>query len=210
MAELILLSERMADRSRPSRSTRPAFFFELGCPLSYLAAEQAERQLGDLDWIPTARVAPDRCRDEHELCELLERAGQQAAALRLPLVKPDNFPAEYLRAWRAAAFAAEHGAGRQFALAASRLAYCGGYDLDEASVLADAALASGLSPGEVLAAAGEAIRDAQLFATAKGLLARGVGSTPAVRVGGRWFEGPGAVADAASYTLVRELYGTAG
>jgi 2-hydroxychromene-2-carboxylate isomerase len=210
MAELILLSERMADRSRPARSNRSAFFFELGCPLSYLAAERVERLLGDLDWIATARLAPARCRDEHELRELFERAARQADALRLPLVAPDNFPAEYVRAWRAATYASEQGVGGRFALAASRLAYCGGFDLDEPDVLAEAGAAAGLEADQVVAAARDSRRDAQLFATAKGLVARGVDSSPAIRVGSRWFGGVDPVADAASYVLVRELYGTAG
>src|SRR5512142_2425360 len=54
MGQLIVLAERLADRSRPAPGQTAAFFFDLGCPFSYLAAERVERVLGDVEWIPTA------------------------------------------------------------------------------------------------------------------------------------------------------------
>src|SRR5258708_18324384 len=152
MGELIVLSERMADRSRPATDGRAAFFFELGCPLSYLAAEQVERSLGDVEWIPTARLDGEPGRGVREVVDVLDVAERYATELRLPLVVPERFGADLIGAWRAAAFASEQGAGALFAVAASRLAFCGGYDLDETRVLAEAAAAAGLVPSEVLAA----------------------------------------------------------
>src|SRR3981081_1375743 len=59
MGQLIILAERLADRSRPARSEQPAFFFDVACPFSYLAAERVERILGDVEWIPAPAVGLD-------------------------------------------------------------------------------------------------------------------------------------------------------
>ena len=53
MGDLIVIDDWLADRTRPTRGLRPAFFFDLTCPFSYLAAERVERALGDVEWIPT-------------------------------------------------------------------------------------------------------------------------------------------------------------
>ncbi len=61
-----------------------------------------------------------------------------------PLIWPEPFADGGVRARRAASFACELGAGAAFALAAGRLAYCGGFDLDDPETLAEAAAAAGL------------------------------------------------------------------
>jgi 2-hydroxychromene-2-carboxylate isomerase len=154
MGELIVLKERLADRSRPTRSLKPAFFFDLACPFSYLAAERVERVLGEVDWIPTSAGAlrqGSNGRDAHGLRAEAEKA---ALALRVPLVWPERFPAECSSALRAASHAAEVGAGARFVLAASRLAFCGGFDLEDLEILAEAAAAAGMLLDDCLAATG--------------------------------------------------------
>ena len=99
---------------------------------------------------------------------------------------------------RAAAYACEGSAGARFALAAFRLAYCGGYDLDDPRVLAELASAVGIPRAACLDAAADADRDAALEATARGLARRGVGVLPAFRVGERWFEGEPSLLGAAA------------
>ena len=64
----------------------------------------------------------------------------------------------------AALAAAEGGHAAPFVLAASRLAFCGGFDLDDPEVLAEAAAAAGLELPEVLAAAGDRSRDGEMEA----------------------------------------------
>jgi 2-hydroxychromene-2-carboxylate isomerase len=190
MGELIYLNDRRADRLRPVRDESPTFFFDLGCPLSYLAAERVERTLGVVRWVPAAAVAlPDAGRQPHELEALRERAERGARALRLPLVWPDQFPARVPCALRAAMHACELGAGPRFALAAMRLAFCGGFDLDDPETLAEAAAAAGVPLQECMAAAGESDRDEVLLSTTRGLLRRGIKELPVIRVGRRWFEG---------------------
>jgi 2-hydroxychromene-2-carboxylate isomerase len=198
MGELIVLAERRADRSRPTRSPRPAFFFDLSCPFSYLAAERVERVLGEVDWVPTAATLLRRGGEWDRPSAVRARAETCAVALRLPLVWPDRFPSETPTAMRAAAHAAEIGAGCRFALAASRLAFCGGFDLEHPDILAEAAAAAGIGLSACLEAAGDPTLDGELHATARGLLAHGVSQLPAIRAGAHWFDGDGALAAAAA------------
>ena len=74
--------------------------------------------------------------------------------MRLPLIWPEPFSDGGRRARRAASFACELGAGAAFALAAGRLAYCGGFDLDDPETLAEAAAAAGVPLAPCLEAAG--------------------------------------------------------
>jgi 2-hydroxychromene-2-carboxylate isomerase len=200
MGQLIYLEERRSERSRPDLVTQPLFFFDVCCPLSYLTAERIERRLGEVEWVPvdgaslraTARartVARDAGQADPELLGLRTRADSCARALRLPLVWPDRFPGGARCAQRASAFACEIGAGAAFALAASRLAFCGGFDLDDPETLAEAAAAAGVPLEECLSAAGEAWRDEELEANAAQLRAHGISQLPAIRVGDHWFEG---------------------
>ena len=103
MGELIVLAERRADRSRPTRSMRPAFFFDLSCPFSYLTAERVERVLGDVDWVPTAATVLHRGGEWDQPAAVRAHAETCAVALRLPLVWPDRFPTDAPTALRAAA-----------------------------------------------------------------------------------------------------------
>ncbi|MDQ6605607.1 MAG: DsbA family protein [Actinomycetota bacterium] len=206
MGNVIFLAERLADRSRASASSPAAFFFDLVCPFSYLAAERVERILGEVEWVPTpASVRGDRAAPVGNET-LIDRAERRANELRLPLIWPDPFPADCTEALRAAGFAAEQGEGARFALAASRLAFCGGFDLADTEILAAAAEAAGLRVDDCLAAAKDPDRDAQLEATARGLLARGVGELPAIRVERRWFEGERSVTEASALLRARTLY----
>jgi 2-hydroxychromene-2-carboxylate isomerase len=199
MGELLNLAERRADRSRVARSTRPAFFFDLACPFSYLAADRVERVLGDVEWIPASGQLLRQAGEWSKPAAIRAHAETCAVMVRLPLVWPDPFPSDTPAALRAAAHAAEIGAGARFVLAASRLAFCGGFDLEDPEILAEAAAAAGIGLRDCLAAAGDETRDIELDATARGLLSRGVQRLPAVRIGSRWFAGDGVLAGSAAY-----------
>ena len=194
MGELIVLTEQLADRARPRARGRPAFFFDLACPFSYLAAEQVERLLGEVEWVPTGGPLLAQL-DGADLCA---RAQARAAELRLPLIWPERFPGPARGALRAAVRATQLGFGARFAIAAARLAFCGGFDLDDPEVLAEAAAASGFRLHECLEAAGAQALDAPLDATARGLIARGVARLPAVRVGHGFFAGEAVLSQAAA------------
>ena len=55
MGHLIGFGDRLEERAALGLGDgRPAFYFDLGCPFSYLAAERVERLLGEVDWIPVS------------------------------------------------------------------------------------------------------------------------------------------------------------
>jgi 2-hydroxychromene-2-carboxylate isomerase len=203
MGELVVIDDWLADRSRPTRDPRPAFFFDLGCPFSYLAAEGVERALGDVEWIPVDGLVLRGGHPPDDVEAVRQQAEWRALELRLPLVWPDGFPADWPSANAAASHAADIGGCPRFALAASRLAFCGGFDLDDPEILAEAAAAAGIHPEACLAAAHDSRRLATLAITAHGLRQRGVRELPAVRVGRHWFAGESALDEAAA--LVRTL-----
>lgn len=207
MGQLIDLDERRADRSRLSDGRPAAFFFDLSCPLSYLTAERVERTLGDVEWVPVAAAAVGAGTEPTATELMRERAQQRARTLRLPLVWPDRFPAGAPCALRAAAHACEVGAGSRFVLAACRLAFCGGFDLEDPETLAEAAAAAAVPLDDCLAAAGDPARDAPLRATAEGLRARGVTELPAIRVDKRWFQGEAGLVAACALLRSPSAYG---
>ena len=189
-----------SDAGSDGRKPRISFFFDLASPWTYLAAERAERVLPGGRWRPAtgevllgAAGAPDP-RDERRR----DAAERRAAELRLPLVWPEGWPAAGQSAMRVAAMAAEHGDAAPFVLAAGRLAFCGGYDLDDPEVIAEAAAAAGLGLDDALAAAAEVRRDGGMERTAMRLLRRGADELPVAIVGRRLFSGEGRLAAAAA------------
>src|SRR3954468_9846060 len=153
MGEVIQLEERRRRRRHDGRRRtrgellRTEFLFDLACPFTYLAAERVDRAFESVIWTPVSGAAVTRQSAagdpvaERRLCRAVEA---RAAQLRMPLVWPERFPAEVPAAMRVAAYAAESGRGAAFALAAGRLAYCGGFDLEDPEILAEAAAAAGL------------------------------------------------------------------
>ena len=182
------------------------FYFDVACPFSYLAAERVERTFGAAAWVPAAAVAMHQgerytASDSGAQLEAWRRAELRAAELRLPLVWPEEYPVHAPMALRAASYAAEVGVGAQFALAAGRLAFCGGFDLEAIDVIAEAAAAAGIGLAPCIAAAADESRDGPLYATGRWLLSLGVPELPAIRVAGRWFGGESALAGAMAAAL---------
>jgi 2-hydroxychromene-2-carboxylate isomerase len=204
MGEVIPLGagrQRRHHGRRPVRArARTTLYFDLVSPATYLAAERVNRLFGQLDWRPALRdalhggdpVADAAARERDELA-----AAARASVLRLPLVWPDG-ASSARAAMRVASLACERGRGGAFVLAASRLAFCGGFDLDDPEVLAEAAAAAGLGLPEVLAAAGDRSRDGEMEATALRLLAQGANRLPVLRVGRTLFCGEHRIAEAAA------------
>jgi 2-hydroxychromene-2-carboxylate isomerase len=201
MGEVIRLSERR--KARPARRrigpVRAEFLFDLACPFTYLAAERVERAFDDVTWTPASTTAL-RCgslaSDPVALDGVRAAAQQRSAALRLPLVWPESWPADVPAAMRVASHAAECGRGAAFVLAAGRLAFCGGFDLDDPEILAEAAAAAGLGLQGCLRAAGDRRRDGAIEAAGRRLLAAGADRLPALRIGRALFWGETQVAEA--------------
>ena len=205
MGEVIRLAERrQARRGRPRQghaSLRGEFLFDLACPFTYLAAERVERAFDDVTWTPASITSLQRgspANDDVGLAAVRAAAEERAATVRLPLIWPENWPADVPAAMRVAAHAAEAGRGSAFVLAAGRLAFCGGFDLDDPEILAEAAAAAGLGPDACLHAAGDRSRDGVIEAAGRRLLAVGADRLPALRVGRALYWGETQVADAAA------------
>jgi 2-hydroxychromene-2-carboxylate isomerase len=205
MGEVIRLAERReARRPRPRRrgeALRAEYFFDLACPFSYLAAERMERAFDSVRWTPASATALRRgslAADDRTLQRVRLAAEQRAAMLRMPLVWPEGFPADVPAAMRLASHACASGRGAAFALAAGRLAFCGGFDLDDPEILAEASAAAGLALEDCLRAAGDRRHDGAIEAAGRRLLSAGADRLPALRVGRALYWGEGHVADAAT------------
>jgi 2-hydroxychromene-2-carboxylate isomerase len=189
MGDLIDLQLRRTRRAQVA-CPEPVYYFDVTSPMSYLAAERIERSLGQIEWVAIdGSVLRDA--DSDVVDDELTRSAAElhARALRLPLIWPEPFSDGGTRARRAASFACELGAGAAFALAAGRLAYCGGFDLDDPETLAEAAAASGVPLKPCLEAAGEAWRDDELRELGRTLWSQGVTDAPVISVGEHWFSG---------------------
>ena len=213
MGELISLAARRAarlagGRGAPARrraAPRGRFLFDLSSPWTYLAAERVDHLFPAVRWVPvlgsaagvvgaSARSGGPAGRRERAAVEA------RAAELRMPLVWPRGGAAAAggRGALRVAALAAEAGRAAPFVLAASRLAFCGGFDLEDPEILAEAVAAAGVGLPEALAAAGDPAGDAALARAALALRRRGADALPALAVGHRLFCGEGRLAQAAA------------
>src|SRR6478672_5716713 len=192
MGELISFEERRrALRGGPGGDERTVvpttFSFDLALPQTYLAAERVDHRFAGVRWQPAyAHVVWGT---DVPYADLAVDAQERASSLRVPLIWPDPWPQEVRPAMRAAALACEHGRGAAFVLAAGRLAFCGGFDLGDPEVLAEAAAAAGLPLDACLAAARDVSRDAPIEAAGRRLAAMGAGALPVLRVGRRLFDG---------------------
>ncbi len=211
MGEVIWLDQRRRARgaSRGGRAetaptvTPPAstvLWFDLASPATYFAAERAERMFPGLTWRPAlagpllAGGTPSGAARE----VAFRAASVRAAELGMPLVWPEGHPSAGRAAMRVAAFAAERAQASAFVLAASRLAFCGGFDLDDPEILAEAAAAAALPLDECLRAAGDRSRDAVMGAAGRELAAQGADRLPVLALGGRLFCGEERLGQAAA------------
>lgn len=185
-------SKVAAARVAPPRAT---LFFDLGSPYTYLAAERADRLFARLQWLPASSDALQApALTEAQMRAVCERA----RLLGLPLVWPEEPQHAVPGAMRVASLAAELGCGAEFVLAASRLSFCGGFDIEDPEILAEAAAAAGIGLREALAAAGDTRRDGQIEDAARLLLAVGASRLPALRVGRMLFCGEDRLLEAAA------------
>jgi 2-hydroxychromene-2-carboxylate isomerase len=188
-------------RSRSQRAEagrllpRATIFFDLRSPYTYLVAERADRLFEGLEWQPAS--ADILCGGELDV-EGPRLADERARLLGLPLVWPEERPYRVLGAMRVASLAAERGCAGAFVLAASRLAFCGGFDIDDPEILSEAAAAAGLAPDDAIHAAGDVTRDGPIEAAARTLLLAGAQRLPALRVGRTLFCGEERLIEAAA------------
>jgi 2-hydroxychromene-2-carboxylate isomerase len=189
---------------------RPAFYFDLGSPDAYLAAERVLATMPvATEWIPVLAAslpaADDletfRCAQERAsvLADVETRAARRGLQ---PLRWPDPFPFDSALAMRAATYAKQIGRTVAFGLAAFRQAFAGGRSLADPDTVLIAAAACEMHPAALLKAVElRSVREELHRQTA---LAdeMGVRDVPAVRVGERVFHGDVAL-DAAARAAAR-------
>jgi 2-hydroxychromene-2-carboxylate isomerase len=189
---------------------RAVFYFDLGSPYAYLAAERVSAAFvsagaGPPEWQPVLlgglfkRFGRDSWANGPARAEGLRECERRAQAYGLPPIRwPEPFPGNSLMAMRAATFAKEIGRTVSFSLAAFRQAFAAGRDLSDADNVLLAAAAAEMHPRALLAAVErDAIKTRLREATdAAGDL--GVRGVPSVVVGREVFWGDDRLDEAAA------------
>ena len=185
---------------------RPTFYYDLGSPYAYLAAERIHHVLPEQPvWQPIllgaiwkvtgARSWATTDRRGAGMAEVEERA--RAYELQ-PIRWPDPWPTNTLQAMRTAIFAQQAGRVVAFSLAAFRQAFAGGRDLAEIDNVLIAAAACELHPNAILKAIEtQSVKD-RLRAATQEAIDRGVTGVPTIAVGDELFAGDDRLEDAAA------------
>jgi 2-hydroxychromene-2-carboxylate isomerase len=180
----------------PPEPAQPIFYYDLGSPACYVAAERIMAELPVApEWEPVfgpdLGVAPPAADLRRWRLEVDARGLQ-------PLRWPADWPPDTRLAMLAATYAKRVGRAVAFSLAAFRQAFAGGRDLGEEHTVLIAAAACEMHPKAVL-------RGIELRSVAGALqlageraLDRGVASLPAIQVGDHVFEGDDSVQRAAA------------
>ncbi len=177
------------------------FYFDLGSPYAYLAAERISRlfaaaEVEQPEWQPVllgglfARFgrgswARTEARDAG-VAEVERRAGEYGLQ---PIRWPDPWPGDMLHAMRVATYAKSIGRAVSFALAAFRQQFAGGRDLTDPDNVAIAAAACELHPNAIARAAASDGVKRRLRAATDAAAERGVRGVPTVVVGDEPFWG---------------------
>jgi 2-hydroxychromene-2-carboxylate isomerase len=184
-----------------TRISPPAFYFDLGSPYAYLAAERvnglfAERGLRPPEWRPIllgglfARFDRGSWADTPEREAGIAEVERRSVAYGLPTLRwPDPFPGNTLAAMRAATYAKQSGRTVAFALAAFRQAFAAGRDLSDTDNVLLAAAACELHPNAVLKAIETAGVKEELRAATEEAGDLGVKGVPSLIVDGEVFWG---------------------
>ena len=187
-------------------AVQPTFYYDLGSPYAWLAAERIHallpvvpvwqpillggiwQQTGGGSWARTER------RDEG-MREIERRAKEYGL---LPVSWPDDWPSNTLKAMRAAVFAQQSGRAVAFSLAAFRQAFAAGKDLADVDNVLIAAAACELHPKAVLKGIELQSTKDRLRAATDEAYERGVRGVPTVAVGDRLFYGDDRLEEAAA------------
>lgn len=175
------------------------FYFDLGSPFAYLAAERIAEVIPEpVEWQPISLGALFKLtgRSSWSLGDPARRRAGMAEVQRralsygLPPVRwPDPWPGNYLIAMRAATFARRSGHIRQFATSAFRNAFQSGHDLSIAARVLQAARDAGLDPGEVEEATNDEEIKLALRAATDSAHQLGVFGVPTIVIDGEVFWG---------------------
>ena len=185
------------------------FYFDLGSPFAYLAAERLHTLLPEpVQWQPVLLGGLFRLtgRSSWALGDYQRRqAGmadieRRALAYGLPPMRwPDPWPADYLTAMRATTYAFSLGRGRDFTMQAYRDAFQRGSELSVAANVLQSAARAGLDREAVLAAASDPEIKRTLRDATDAAYDRGVFGVPTIAIGDELFWGDDRLEDAAAH-----------
>ena len=190
----------------------PVFYYDLGCPECYLAAERIMAALPVVpEWEPvlTSELGSvdrpaggaDGSRAPGCTVGAEERATLAARVVQLglqPLRWPAGWPPDTEMAMLAATYAKRIGRTVAFSLAAFRQAFAGGRDLGQQSTVLIAGAACEMHPAAILRALSTTgVRDALAAACGRAREA-GVRELPAIQIASLVVSGPDAVERAAA------------
>jgi 2-hydroxychromene-2-carboxylate isomerase len=187
-------------------SPQPTFYYDLGSPYAYLAAERLHRVLPVVPvWQPIllggiwketgGQSWAETDRREQGMAEIERRAAEYGL---MPLRWPAGWPNNTLTAMRAATFAQQIGRAVAFSLAAFRQAFAAGKDLSDVENVLIAAAACELHPNAVLKGiAMRSTKDRLREATSQAF-ERGVRGVPTIAVGDELFWGDDRLEEAAA------------
>ncbi len=177
------------------------FYFDLGSPYAYLAAERiswlfSEAELEQPEWRPILlgglfrRFGRDSWANGPARAAGMAEVGAPRLLLRAATGRwPNPWPGNTLLAMRAATFAKQTGRTVSFALAAFRQAFAAGLDLSEADDVLIAAAACELHPRALLKATETAAVKEELKAATEAAGDLGVRGVPSLLVGDQVFWG---------------------
>jgi 2-hydroxychromene-2-carboxylate isomerase len=189
--------------------SQATFYFDLGSPYAYLAAERLHEVLSEpVAWQPVSLGAlfklngrgswslgdPERRRAG--MAEVERRAHLYGLA---PVCWPDPWPGNYLLAMRAATFAYRAGRGHEFTTRAFRGAFQAGEDLGIPANVLRAASDAGLDPRAVEQAVEDPAIKLALRQATDAAHAAGVFGVPTIAIDGQLFWGDDQLAAAAEH-----------
>ena len=184
----------------------PIFYYDLGSPYAYLAAERLQsflpvvpvwqpillggiwKETGGRSWATTDQR-------DRGIAEIERRAAEYGL---MPIRWPDGWPNNTLAAMRAATFAQQTGRAVAFSLAAFRQAFAGGRDLSDVDNVLIAAAACELHPNAVLKGIEMQSTKDRLREATREAYERGVRGVPTIAVGDELFWGDDRLEDAAA------------
>ena len=142
----------------PNAADQPIFYYDLGSPYAWLAAERIHQVLPQTPiwqpillggiWQQTGGGSWARTDKRDEGMREVERRANEYGLL--PVKWPADWPTNTLKAMRAAVFAQQTGRAVAFSLAAFRQAFAAGKDLQDIDNVLIAAAACELHPNAVL------------------------------------------------------------
>ena len=176
------------------RAEQPVFYYDLGDPACYIAAEQVMTALPvQPEWEPVLAAeigSRPTSSDPGTIAEEIQRLGLQ------PLRWPSAWPPDTRQAMLAATYAKAIGRAVAFSLAAFRQAFAGGRDLADPNTILIAGAACEMHPSALLKGMATRSVAAALAGASERARGAGIAALPAIQVEHDVFVGPGALAAA--------------